>query len=369
MLAAAARRAGFRPFVVDSFGDTDARGLSEAFEVIPDAYERGFRASTLLPALERLASLAGSGPAGVVLGAGFEDAPKLVAEIARRWPVLGCGADAVANAKSPAVLYGLLRDLGIPHPETQVAPPASGAGWVTRRVGGSGGTHIALCRPHVEAHADRFFQRRIAGQPVSLSGVVSRRGYGLGFTSQWVSPMPRRPFRFGGLAGPVTLDADAEARMIDVCVALVPRLQLVGLVSFDFLLVDGEPHLLEVNPRPGLSLDVLDDANGCLFRAHVEACRDPSSRTPLPLAPPPEGARAVAYLYADDGPVTVPRLVWPDWTSDRPADGALIPRHAPLATVHAAAATADAARELVLNRLQGLARLLDEGRSGKGTIK
>lgn len=369
MLAAAARRAGFRPFVADAFGDSDARELAEAFEVILGAFEQGFRAASLLPALERLGLLAGNGLAGIVLGAGFEEAPRLIAEIAKRWPVLGCGAEAVANAKSPAVLYGLLRDLGIPHPETRIAAPASGEGWLTRRIGGSGGTHIALCRPHVEAHADRYFQRRIAGQPVSLSGVVSRRGYGLGFTSQWVSPMPRRPFRFGGLAGPITLDADAEARMIDVCLALVPRLQLAGLVSFDFLIVDGEPHLLEVNPRPGVSLDVLDDATGGLFRAHVEACRDPASRDPLPLAPPPEGARAVAYLYADDGPVSVPPLSWPDWTSDRPADGTLIPHHAPLATVHAAASTADAARELVLNRLQGLAHLLDEGRSGKGTIQ
>ncbi len=369
MLAAAARRAGFRPLVVDAFGDTDTRGLAEAFEIIPDAYEQGFRASTLLPALERLARRAGNGVAGIVLGAGFEETPKLIAEIAKRWPVLGCSAEAVANAKSPAALFGLLRDLGIPHPETQVAAPQSGEGWLTRRIGGSGGTHIAVCRPHVEAHADRYFQRRIAGEPVSLSGVVSRRGFGLGFTSQWVAPMPRRPFRFGGLAGPVTLDADAEARMIDVCVALVPRLQLVGLVSFDFLLVDGEPHLLEINPRPGISLDVLDDADGSLFNAHVEACRDPASREPLPLAPPPEGVRALAYLYADDGPLTVPALDWPEWTSDRPADGALIPHHAPLATVHAAASTAFAARELVLNRLQGLAQLLDEGRSGKGTIQ
>lgn len=367
MLAASARRAGIVPLVADSFGDQDTCALAQHIEVLPRAMTDGFRAATLLPALERLARAHGKPPLGLVLGAGFEDCPKLVAELARRWRLLGCGAETVAGTKSPSVFFGLLREMGIPHPETRLDPPASGEGWLTRRIGGSGGTHIAACRAHVAAHADRYFQRRLDGTPISLSGIVSRRGFGLGFTRQWVSPKPHRPYRWGGAVGPIILDADAEARMIDVAVSLTPRLGLVGLVAFDFLVVDGEPLLLEVNPRPGASLDVMDDAGGSLFGAHLEACLDPQSRAPLSLAPPAEGARAVAYLYADRGPIQVPDIAWPAWTADRPRPGARLPQFAPIATITAGGAAPDIARESCGRRAAQLQQMLYETGQGRET--
>lgn len=367
MLAASARRAGYCPLVADAFGDSDTRDLVAAIEVLPQAFTEGFKASTLILALDRLAAAAPTPPVGLVLGTGFEECPKLVDELAKRWRLIGCGADAITLAKSPDTFFGLLAELGIPHPETRLEAPPSGEGWLTRRIGGSGGTHIAVCRPHVAAHADRYFQRRLTGEPVSISGIVGRRGYGLGFTRQWVSPMPRRPYRWGGAAGPIALDPDAEARMIDTVVALTPRLGLVGLVSFDFLLVDGEPLLLEVNPRPGASLDVLDDASGSLFRAHVEACLAPDSSEPLAIAPPADETRAIAYVYADPGPVRVPAIEWPDWAADRPLAGTVLPQYAPLATVIANGRDSENALSICRHRAQQLQQMIYGTSQGKET--
>lgn len=372
MLAASARRAGYAPLVVDSFGDSDTRELAAEFEIIPDAYVRGFRLKQLAQALEKLAARSPVAPIGLVLGAGFEESPRLVAALARRFRLIGCSAETIARCKQPGLFFPLLRELGIPHPETRLDAPKDGDGWLRRRIGGSGGTHIVPVRlgtgPGSRADKRHYFQRRAEGTPVSLSGVVGRHGLALGFSEQWPEPRPRHPFRFGGAVGPVTLDADAEARMIDIAVHLVKQLDLTGLVSFDFVLSGDQPLLLEVNPRPGATLDLFDDANGSHFAAHIAATLDPASLPRLIGNPPPPGASALSYIYADSAPFTLPAThAWADWTSDRPLPGATIPRFAPIATVHAAAANPFAARELVLNRCQGLALEIEEGRSGKGT--
>ncbi len=362
MLAASARRAGFVPLVADAFGDTDTRQLAGAFELIDNAVTRGFSAGSLIAALQRLESAASMKPVGLVLGSGFEDDPDLVATLARRWRLIGCGPETVRRAKDPRAFVPLLREAGISHPETRLAPPADPAGWLVRRVGGSGGTHIRAATADDREKPGVYFQRRLVGQPVSLSGVVGRRNdAALSFTRQWTSPTARRPFRFGGAVGPVTLDPDLEARMIDDALSLIRALDLVGLVSFDFLAVDGAPVLLEVNPRPSATLDILDNAAGTLFAAHVAACLGDGlvSRLVQAAPPPPDGARALCYVYADAGPVRIPaEFAWPEWVADRPGPGSTVQAGQPLATVLGAGTGADAAAQQTAERSRHLQSML-----------
>jgi predicted ATP-grasp superfamily ATP-dependent carboligase len=138
--------------------------------------------------------------------------------------------------------------------------------------------------------------------------------------------------------------------------AVSRALGLAGLVSFDFMLNEGVPYLLEVNPRAGATLDVFDDAEGSLFRAHIDACRGQTPSPPKPGA----GARAAALLYAGAEPVTIPQLAWPDWTSDRPLPQTRIPKYRPIATVHAVATNATTAKHHCQQRLDELARMLYE---------
>lgn len=354
-LAASARRAGFEPLVADAFADTDTRALAATCEHLPSALWSGFRHDTLLAALDRLAGRAASPPIGLVLAAGFEDDPGLVARLAEHFAILGCSADAIAATKDPERFFPLLAELGIAHPETRRQPPPDARGWLTKRIGGSGGIHVARCRAKARELPNRYVQREIAGTPVSMTAVVGK-GAAFAFAEPWSAPMPRRPFRHGGLAGSIDLDADLEARLIEIGVDVSRRIGLVGLVSFDLIVADGTPHLIEVNPRPGAALDVFDDAEGTLFKAHLAAARgeDPTPVLQRHWRPAP---RAAAVLYADAGPLNVPEIAWPGWTTDRPAAGTRIKTHSPIATVHAAADTATSAKALVklrLGELQGL---------------
>lgn len=363
-LAQAARRAGFIPLVADGFGDEDMRAAAAGCEHLPDVVTHGFRASSLLPALDRLTAGAERPPVGLVLGAGFEGAPGLVEHLDTHYRVLGCSADTIRQAKDPMALAALLGERGIACPETRLDPPADVAGWLSKRIGGSGGTHITAVRPR--GGRGRYFQRQVAGSPISALGILGATDCAFAFSRQWTAPAGPRPYRFGGATGSLELDPDLEARMIEIGLEISRALSLVGLVSLDFLVTpDAAPVLLEINPRPGATLDVFDDAAGTLFKAHVAAALGTGPLDAYFAAWAPPVARAVAYLYADRGDLDIPPIRWPEWVSDRPARGRSIARHQPIATVTAEGDDTRQAEAMCRERLGTIERMLYEDTTGK----
>jgi len=369
-LAASARRAGYRPLVVDCFGDDDTVEIAEGSRCLPQRVQVGFVARPLIAALEALAAEAPSPPVGLVLGAGFECNPRLVAKLAERFTLIGSDAETIGRAKHPAHFFKVLDDLGVPHPETRMDPPSSSEGWLMKRIGGSGGLHIHTCPANPRPDARRYFQRRIAGEEISLMGLVSQQSAAFAASRQWTNPLPRRPFRYGGSVGSLPLEADLEARLIEMSLAVAEALSLCGIVSFDYLVSNGEASLLEVNPRPGATLDVFDDAHGTLFKAHVEASRggDPASILASDWHPPV--VRAQAFLYADRGPLSVSTVDWPDWAADRPRAASAVGAGQPLATVFAEGESVDAVQEACVQRLGALQSLLyDHSNNKKGALQ
>jgi predicted ATP-grasp superfamily ATP-dependent carboligase len=352
-LAAFARRAGYLPLVADAFGDDDTAEHAAATRCVTDAARIGFRAKPLFAALAELAASAPAPPIGLVLGSGFEDRPKLIAALSRRYRLIGNNAETIARAKSPTGLCSLLDTLGIAHPDTQLAPPDDSRGWLSKRIGGSGGTHIIAAGAY-ERGTRRYFQRHLDGEPFSVLAIAACGGVQIvGLTRQWTVGSGPRPYRYGGAVGPVELPPATDAAMRSAVERICAALDLVGLVAFDFLLAGGTPHLVDVNPRPSATLDVFDDRSGALFEAHLAAC---AGRTPrLPATP---GPRAAAVLYADPGPLTIGTFLWPEWTADRPTPAAHIPRWRPIATVMAAAETPEIAFDSCRRRLDELAEML-----------
>jgi predicted ATP-grasp superfamily ATP-dependent carboligase len=132
------------------------------------------------------------------------------------------------------------------------------------------------------------------------------------------------------------------------------QVALVGLNSFDFLR-DGEAlWLLEINPRPGATLDLFEPEGGSLFAAHVAAC----GGTPLSIPQSAGPAKATAIVYADHDIAAVPVLDWPGWTADRPHPGTCIKGGEPLCTVFSVAPSADEARRMVAARSAAVLSLM-----------
>ncbi len=356
-LAQSARRAGYVPLVADAFGDLDTRAAASHVAVVEDAFATGFRTKPLVAALDALVSHAPYPPIGLVLGSGFEDKPRLVELIANRYCLLGCSVEALRACKDPRVFFPVLDELGVKHPETRMSPPANPDGWLSKRIGGSGGRHIRTCTAATRGGHRRYFQRRVEGDRISFSAIVAD-GIAMDTTRQWCAPTPAQPFRYGGAVSLTHGDTAAERQMLDAVDQLSRAFQLKGLVSFDFVVDGATPYLLEINPRPGASLDCVDTSEGSRFHAHIAACRN--GKLDQWGGTVTDGAKAAAILHADRGALTLGEVDWPAWAADRGAPGTHVPLCAPLATVFAEAGTADAAVALAHQRLAALSDLIYE---------
>lgn len=361
-LAAAARRAGYRPLVADLFQDLDTKRLAERCLVLPGDLAAGIEDDHVFTALADLAAKAGDKPVGFVPGAGFEDRPQLLARIGRCFPLLATAPERQAQIKDPRRFTVLLDLLGIPHPEVTFRPPADPRGWLVKHAAASGGGHVRPARADDGPAERRYFQRRVAGRPVSALFLADgARAVTLGFSEQWrCSGGPRSPFRFGGAVQPAAVTRAMAARLDRAIRKVSAVAGLRGLCSADFLLRRGNYHLLEINPRPGATLDIFDlGQDAPLFALHHAACQGH-----LPQAwHPPRHAAACTIVYARKG-VTVPiGHRWPRWTADRPAPGSVIAKGEPLCTVLARGNHGAEARNQVLDRAaRVLASLEPRGR-------
>ena len=351
-LAAAARRAGYRPLVADLFRDADTRRLATRSALIPSTLREGITGPELAESLGRLRKPGEAPPAGLVYGAGFEDRPALLARLAETVPILGNDATAIQRIKDPTSFFSRLGDLGIPHPEVRFSPPGQARGWLRKRRGASGGHHVRRARPDEAPEPGVYYQRRVAGQAVSALFLADgTRTTTIGFSLQWGSGGRGHAFRFGGAAGPAALSPALAEDMETAVRRIALAFGLRGLNSADFMVRGGSFDLLEVNPRPGATLDIFDRLSDApLFALHCAACRGV-----LPdHAPIPKGAAACAVVYARRA-VTIPdSWRWPRWCLDRAEAETRIGRSEPVCTVLARAPTAEAARRRVIERERSL---------------
>lgn len=350
-LARAAVEAGYEPLVADFFADADTQRLAHACRKMPGAIARGFQWRSLRPALEALAAQAPSPLRGLVYGSGFEDRPHLLNRIADHWPLLGNDAATVDAVKAPERFFPLLDTLGILHPETVTARPRKLAGWLAKRRGGAGGSHVVPGRLQTHA-ANVYYQALVEGRAVSALFVANgRRACVLGFSEQWAAPAPGRLYRYGGAVQPASLTQRATVAMTEAVQRLTETCGLRGLGSADFVLAATGPYLLEINPRPGATLDLFAGAANPLLSVHEASIV--TGR--LPRKPPAiEGATASAILYAPERLIVPRSIVWPAWAADLPLPGERIDKQRPICTLLARAGSRGRAKRLVETRKASL---------------
>ncbi|MDX2264276.1 MAG: ATP-grasp domain-containing protein [Hyphomicrobiales bacterium] len=351
-LAEAARRAGYEPYVADLFADADAIKASAAHIQVPGDLTVGLDRGALFDALRDLTAMARP-DAGeripVVCGSGFEAAPDALNDLAAEWRVIANRAQIVRLIKNPFVFQEVCRSLGVPHPETARLPPKDGRAWLAKGVGGAGGGHIRRANEADGLAADRYYQREVAGRAVSTLFIGDGGGHAavIGFSEQWASPAPGRPLRYGGAVRPADIDDDLREGLARATKAIARCFALVGLNSADFLVEGREFFLLEVNPRPGATLEIFDSPNNLLFEKHLAAF-DGARFQPEDFAY--AGACASQVVFADAGDARAPDIAPPEWVKDRPTPGHVTRAHHPLCTVLAKADTLSECKRLCVER-------------------
>ncbi len=203
-----------------------------------------------------------------------------------------------------------------------------------------------------------YLQQRIAGQPISALLLANGRdAQVLGFSEQWAAPLPGRPFRYGGAVRPAALGPALASDMAASAARVASASGLIGLNSADFLVRQDGFTLLEVNPRPGATLDIFAEAEPMLFDMHVRAC---TGRLPeaMPVFP---GAAGSEVVYVPRRCALPEGFAWPDWAADRQPPGIAVPAEGPLCTVQARADDAKSVRRLLRERVAEILRLAGMG--------
>lgn len=344
-LARSAARCGLEVVVLDLFNDMDVRALAVASRNVA-ALNGTFDARRLLAAAQILCPPDRCG--GLVYGSGFEGRTGLLEKLVRGRTLFGNAPDTVAQLKDPARFFPMLDSFGFAHPETRLDPPADVSGWLVKRSGGAGGSHVKPVRLRHRARQGRYFQKRQSGR--TLSVLFAANGHDarvIGINEQWTASIAQcAPYCYGGAVSGIVLPGNVHARIATLLGRLVCATGLVGLNGLDFLFEGDEPCILEINPRPTATIDLYDaDFENGLLALHLRACRGE-----LPDIPRPDCSRAHAIVYAT-APLRVPtRMHWPEWCTDIPESGSLVPAGAPICSVHALAASSVQARDMAMAR-------------------
>ncbi|MBO0663385.1 ATP-grasp domain-containing protein [Jiella sp. MQZ9-1] len=351
-IAASAKLAGIDTLAVDFFGDLDLEDHAKASTVLRGHYPDGFSGEALIESLERLAE--GETPLGFVYGAGFEDRPELLAAIGTRWPILGTDPETARRLKDPEIVAEICRAAGAAHPAIQRAAPNDPGNWLSKQVGGCGGSHVRL--GDTPPSDDRYYQRFVRGERISMAFVAAgTRSAVIGYSRQWADASPDEPFRYGGAVGPIPVDPQNDATMREAVTAVLHRLPLKGLCSADFVIGDDGIVLLELNARCGATLDVFEDPARPLVALHLAALR---GSLPETLARPSGPIRATGLAWARQ-PLDLPAgFAWPTWTRDRTAPPGAFAAGQPICTIVAEASSAEAAERLFHDRTQQINDML-----------
>jgi uncharacterized protein len=353
-LASSASRAGFAPLSIDVFGDDDTREMSFASVKLDGGVSEGLTLDKVTGAIEMLISA--HDPVGLVYGAGFEHQPETIAAIARRARIFGNDAETLMRAKDPVALARVCEENGVRHPAIAFTPPHEPELWLMKRRGGAGGAHIAAAEGPSRASPDFYFQHRVAGKSISALFLAGeKKAEIIGLSVQWTAPTPASPFRYGGAAGPVDIDPAQAEEIARSVAAIASEFDLVGLNSADFLVSDDTLWLIEINPRPGATLDVFESNEAPLFARHIAACEG----RPTP-ASPSFTFKAAEIVYAPGEIVIREGRNWPDWIVDRPSPGTRIAASDPLCTALASGATVDLARMCAHERARKIIALAQE---------
>ena len=368
-----AARAGFAPYWLDQFGDTDLRAAFPGALVAPGNYPAG-----LVAALEQ------APVAPVIYTGALENHHAVLRQIAARRPLLGNSASVCARVRTPALLREKLAGHGISFPrhlDSGARVPASGR-WLQKPLRSGGGLGISNASPGTCATPGHYLQEFMAGENFSAVFIAGETDLQvLGITRQLVGEgdFHAPAFSYCGSIGPVTPAPRIQARWEEIGRVLAREFGLRGLFGVDATVRDDEVTVIEVNPRYTASVEVLEAAlDVAAVALHMSAWGVADSTRgnnwgqsvrsdPGNSRPHPKLFHGKACLFAptdlvfDSDPLIEASVRF----ADVPAAGTTIFRSAPILTLLCCADTLDACAGQLRRAAAGVYRVLENAGSAR----
>jgi len=304
-IAASARRAGYKVFSVDFYGDIDLRHLcEESLSIIRQRvgkscglFERDYKVNLLLKLVKKL--LKKHRVDGVVFGSGLEDNQLVLEEINDIVPVIGNTPELLVRVRNKTKFFQTLRQLGIPHPQTMVVYNFDEAKKCVKDLGypvilkpltGFGGSEVQRieCERELKeafnsvssASKGYLVQEYISGIPASVSLISTSKDVAVLSVNEQLLGVRRlgmlSPFGYCGNIVPLSSSMQVLKSCKTVAERIISHFGLVGSNGVDFVVSkEGTPFVIEVNPRFQGTLECVERVYGVnVVKAHVEACVD-----------------------------------------------------------------------------------------------
>jgi predicted ATP-grasp superfamily ATP-dependent carboligase len=334
-LAESASRAGYSCQSVDAFGDLDQKSRVSNVGLSRDL-GRSYSAAAAVAVGRRF-------PAACAAYVGdLENHPAAVRRLARGRRLLGNTPATLVRVRNPVTLAEAVRRGGGRVPLTLLPSQArdgpAGVRWLRKPQRGGGGSGVREWEPGAPLGPHELVQESIEGMLGSAAFVADGHRAVLLGMSRGLAGDPAlgaAGHRYCGSLYPFSAEPALLDRMNAIVGAATAAFGLVGLNGIDFVLRDGEPYVLEINPRYSASMELIERGRGLsVFEAHVAACG--GSLPAFDPATQPE-VLGKAVLYARRA-VTVgdsERWLRRDDVRDIPFSGERIRRGHPVCTVFA----------------------------------
>jgi len=350
-LAASANHAGIDTHVIDLFADEDTAEFTLSNTSVT-GFSDGNNSEVLIDVVAEYVSK--NPELCVVIGSGLEQCPELLKQLEQQFSVIGNHSSIIRQLKDPGIFFKKLEELTLPYPEyiTGVTQEFSGD-FLVKTVGGAGGGHIRHYKNSSSLTSTSFLQAVLRGKNYSATFIADGQSFHvLGFNETWVSKK-NSDFSFAGAVSNVSLPNELRQQVIAAIRQLVDEFQLKGLCSLDFIVEEsGQYSILEVNPRPTATFELYETEGG-LFAQHIAAFQGKMTEPELDHSL----TRGLGLLYAGKS-ITIPRLDWPEWVTDRPKAGKHITKGEPVCTVHAEGRDLENVKQQLKTRLAKLRELL-----------
>ena len=279
-IAISTKKAGYKAFSVDYFGDQDLRKVcqkslsiirqrrGESSGRISDNYDVNMFFQLVKNLLET------HEVDGVFLSSGVEDSPKFLSKLNRLVQIIGNTPEKIKKVRDKKYFFEELSRLKIPYPETRhvsnlkeaeeaakeicfpvvVKPPESFGGIGIRKANDLRDLKKVLDELNISNDAGFLIQKFVPGKAASAS-LISVPNKAVTFTvnEQFLGMNElgqMEPFGYCGNLVPLSAPETIINNCRRVAEKVVSKFGLIGLNGVDFIISnDGLPHVVEVNPR------------------------------------------------------------------------------------------------------------------------
>ena len=380
-LAYSVKKAEYKAFTVDYFGDHDTRVLSDGFVSVIDQkpgassgrLEENYSPESLLRVFESMIEHEHEFY-GTLLSSGLDDSFNVLEKINEECNIIGNSPETMRVVRDKKVFFRELEKMGILHPETLVASSLDSAIIKARDVGyplvlkpsggfaGAGVRKVNSEQQLVKEYGslcsgqkkEVVLQEYVEGTPASVSFMAAYpESKIVAFNEQLLgleNVYQPEPFGYCGNVTPYSTNRHTMERCEEIVEKITNGFKLVGSNGVDLVISDdGTPYVIEVNPRFQGSLGCVERAYGVnLVKMHLAACgvRELDENQ---LRPSCFSTRLIIYAPRR---VVAPDLVSRRSITDVPCPGSIIERGEPICSIMTDGGTRDES----LHRAQETAR-------------